>query len=345
MPLTLDALTAIRDENFAEDVPIDLTVMQNWTEDQAHNYFVSGGKDKPAADDDLVLDDDDLAPDAAATPQPGDLVLDGDDDDEEPVFQQGGGDVSMVAKEADKETERADLEAKSRGGAPTAAAPTGSDLPEGAGAPASDGRPVAKAVLVGDSGVGKTSLMRRFTQDLYSENTKATIGVDLQTRTVEIAGRPAGSTLNLQLWDTAGQEQFASLTASFFRNAHAVILSYDVHSPGSFSALQKWMMEVDRHAPAEVVKAIVGLKADGNAAHTAVAEAEAAAFAAKHGALCARCSARDGGDAVTQIFRALAERLVKNGFDPDGTKRRGSQGGVKLGGRASAAKAKKGGCC
>ena len=86
-------------------------------------------------------------------------------------------------------------------------------------------------------------------------------------------------------------------------------------------------------------------RADGNAAHTAVAEAEAAAFAAKHGALCARCSARDGGDAVTQIFRALAERLVKNGFDPDGTKRRGSQGGVKLGGRASAAKAKKGGCC
>jgi GTPase SAR1 family protein len=70
----------------------------------------------------------------------------------------------------------------------------------------------------------------------------------MQTREVRLPG--GGKTLNLQLWDTAGQEQFAALTASFFRNAHAVVLAYDVHAPSSFAALQRWMMEVDRHARA-----------------------------------------------------------------------------------------------
>ena len=184
-------------------------------------------------------------------------------------------------------------------------------------------------------------MMHASTQDCFREANKATIGVDLQMRTV---GVPGGRTINLQLWDTAGQEQFASLTSNFFRNAHGVVLAYDVHSPPSFAALARWMVEVDRHAPAEVVKSVVGLKADGGVAHTAVAEAEAAAFAAKHGALCARCSARDGAN-VTQLFEALAEKVVRNGFDPDGTRRRGgAPAGVKLGGKGGGASKKKG-CC
>ena len=114
-----------------------------------------------ASAEDLVLDETDLRPSVALE---GDLVLEGDDLDgvEQPVFQSGG-DASMVAKEADKETEVHSLEAKGRGSAGAAASREG-EAPEGAGEPAADGRPVAKAVLVGDSGVGKTSLMMRFTQ-------------------------------------------------------------------------------------------------------------------------------------------------------------------------------------
>ena len=74
------------------------------------------------------------------------------------------------------------------------------------------------------------------------------------------------------------------------------------------------MVEVDRHAPAEVVKSVIGLKADADAPPPAVSEAEAAAFAAKHGALCGRCSARDDTH-VTELFSAVAEKLVRNGFD------------------------------
>ena len=353
MPLTLEKLEEIQAENFAEDVAIDVGAMQHWSEEEAHEYFSTGGEKKPTAS---TAAPDPIAPGSPSTVAHGDdLTLDDEDLDgcPQPVFQQGGGDTSMVAKEADKETDRSGLEAPAskRGGGMSAVAPPPASAdfaqPEGAGEAASDGRPVAKAVLVGNSGVGKTSLMLRFTQDLFRENSRATIGVDLQTRAVQIGS--SGKTLNLQLWDTAGQEQFASLTASFFRNAHAVLLAYDVHDKASFAALQRWMVEVDRHAPAEVVKSIVGLKADGDNAATAVVEAEAATFAAKHGALCARCSARDGAH-VTPLFEELAAKVVRNGFDADGTRaaRRASKGGggsgVKLGAKSGGGK-KKGGCC
>ena len=247
--------------------------------------------------DDLVLDEDDLAPAPAASLPAVHTEGNDDDDDgdacEQPIFQTGGGDASMIAKEADKETAGAStqLEAPPSTGAGGASPPP--DGPASTDAATAGGRPTAKAVLVGDSGVGKTALLTRFAQDIYREASKATIGVDLHTREVALPGGKGG--VNMQLWDTAGQEQFHSMTTSYFRQAHAVVLVYDVHSTASFGALSKWMVEVDRHAPAEVVKMIVGTKTDGVAGHTtAVSEAEAAAFASKHGALCERCSAKEG---------------------------------------------------
>lgn len=285
---------------------------------------------------DIVLDDEDLefAP-AGAPATDTDLVLDDDDlDAPQPVFQTGLGDTSMVAKEADKETagSAAGLEAPSRAsGASAHAIDTAS----------SDGKPTAKVVLVGNSGVGKTSLLVRFSQDLFRDAGRpATVGVDLHTREVAL---DSGSTLSLQLWDTAGQEQFNALTTSYFRNAHAVVLAYDVHEPASFAALNRWMLDVDRLAPAEVVKVIVGLKCDAGAgAATAVSTAEATEFAQKHGALSERCSAKQGTGIFT-LFEHLGEKLVRSGFDPDGTRarRRSSKAGLAGGAKGK----KKAGCC
>jgi small GTP-binding protein len=143
------------------------------------------------------------------------------------------------------------------------------------------------------------------------------------------------NTLSLQLWDTAGQEQFHALTSSYFRQAHAVILAYDVHSPSSFASLQRWVDEVDRHAPAEVVKLVIGTKCDGGGGGV-VSEEEAQAFASKHGALCQRCSAKDG-NGVFALFEALAAKVVRNGFNPDGR--------LSIGRKQGQAKKKKGGCC
>ena len=126
---------------------------------------------------------------------------------------------------------------------------------------------------------------------------------------------------------------------------------YDVTSPQTFAALERWMMQVDRHAPAEVVKLVVGLKADGGpSAPTPVSAADASAFASKHGALCERCSAKEGLN-VTSLFEAMADKLVRSGFDVDGARaKRGSAaaGGGGKGLRAAkgaGAKNKKGGCC
>ena len=357
MPLDLATLEALRADEFADDVPIDETKMRTWTEAQATAFFASGGTEEPSApieastaDDDLIIDGDDVLPaEADVVPEPAmpaeltttdaasAVVITGDDI-EQPVFQTGGGDTSMVAKEVDKETEQSGLEAPpSSVVTPTAASPP----PPSVATKAADGRTSAKAVLVGDSGVGKTALMMRFSQDLFQTNSKATIGVDLHTRDVPLPA--GGGNLSLQLWDTAGQEQFASLTSSYFRQAHCVVLAYDVHNPSSFKALAKWMTEVDRHAPAEVVKLVVGTKCDSGSGATAVSEDEAAAFATKHGAICERCSAKDGIH-ITELFSQVAVRIVRNGFDHTG-----NRAAAKAAGRASiqvhGGKFKKKGCC
>ena len=129
-------------------------------------------------------------------------------------------------------------------------------------ATAADGRPVAKAVLVGDSGVGKSpSLMVRFCQDLFHESTRATIGVDLQTRAVQLDR--AACTVQMQLWDTAGPGAVCIAHVELLSQCACGRARLRLHSPTSFASLSRWMVEVDRHAPAEVVKSVVGLKADG----------------------------------------------------------------------------------
>lgn len=78
--------------------------------------------------------------------------------------------------------------------------------------------------LLGNAGVGKTCLVRRFTQGLFPPGQGATIGVDFMIKTVEVDGER----IKLQLWDTAGQERFRSITQSYYRSAHALILVYDI---------------------------------------------------------------------------------------------------------------------
>jgi len=279
------------------------------------------------AEDDLVLGDDEFQGEGAVIggdliidDDGGDLVLDDDDllADAPPVFQSDGGGregIRMEVQEADKETAGGDcvIEAGSASG------PGSSVGPSCYGAPVAEAETgnASKVVVVGNSGVGKTSILLRFAQDYYSGTNRSTIGVDLHSRPVRLAN---GSTLQMQLWDTAGQEQFASLTASYFRSAHAVVLVYDVTSPQSFAALPRWMQEVDRRAPVEVVKVVLGAKCDQV---STVGEVEAVAFAARHGARCERCSAKDATN-VREIFERLAEQIYKAGFDTENGSRKGA---------------------
>ncbi|KAK4302129.1 hypothetical protein Pmani_025737 [Petrolisthes manimaculis] len=116
-----------------------------------------------------------------------------------------------------------------------------------------------KVVLIGNAGVGKTCLVRRFTQGLFPPGQGATIGVDFMIKTVEIEGEK----IKLQIWDTAGQERFRSITQSYYRSAHALILVYDISSQPTFDCLPDWLREIEQYASCKVLRVLVGQQSWG----------------------------------------------------------------------------------
>merc|ERR1719231_1596660 len=96
-----------------------------------------------------------------------------------------------------------------------------------------------KVIILGDSGVGKTSLMNQYVHKRFSNQYKATIGADFLTKEVMIDDK----LVTLQIWDTAGQERFQSLGVAFYRGADACILVYDITNPKSFDHLDSWRDE------------------------------------------------------------------------------------------------------
>jgi Ras-related protein Rab-1A len=115
-----------------------------------------------------------------------------------------------------------------------------------------------KLVLIGDSGVGKSSLLMRFSDDLYSENYISTIGVDFRFRTVNVNNK----VIKLQIWDTAGQERFRSITSAYYRGADAVLICYDVTNAESFDHVEEWISELFNVGNSDIIKLIIGNKAD-----------------------------------------------------------------------------------
>lgn len=115
-----------------------------------------------------------------------------------------------------------------------------------------------KLLLIGDSGVGKTSLLFRFSDDAYTPTFISTIGIDFKIKTIELKGKR----IKLQIWDTAGQERFHTITTSYYRGAMGIMLVYDITNAKSFDNIQKWLRNIDEHANEDVVKMIVGNKCD-----------------------------------------------------------------------------------
>ncbi|ESZ99446.1 GTP-binding protein SAS1 [Sclerotinia borealis F-4128] len=119
--------------------------------------------------------------------------------------------------------------------------------------------PTLKILLIGPSGAGKSALLIRYCDDQFdSESSTATIGVDFKLKTLSIHGSP----YRLNLLDTAGQERFRTLSNSYYRGAHAVILVYDVTNRESFNSMGRWIEEAEGNAVEGCVFWVVGTKCD-----------------------------------------------------------------------------------
>ena len=117
---------------------------------------------------------------------------------------------------------------------------------------------LVKLLLIGDSGVGKSCLLLRYSEQKFQTSFITTIGIDFKIRTVELDGKR----VKLQIWDTAGQERFRTITAAYYRGAHGVLLVYDVTDETSFSNVRNWMRNIESHASEGVAVALIGNKAD-----------------------------------------------------------------------------------
>jgi len=115
-----------------------------------------------------------------------------------------------------------------------------------------------KLLLIGDSGVGKSCLLLRFSDDSFTPSFITTIGIDFKIRTIDLEGKR----IKLQIWDTAGQERFRTITTAYYRGAMGIMLVYDVTNEKSFENIKNWIRNIDEHASSDVEKMILGNKCD-----------------------------------------------------------------------------------
>jgi len=115
-----------------------------------------------------------------------------------------------------------------------------------------------KVVLIGDSGVGKSNLLSRFTRNEFNLETKSTIGVEFATRSIQADGK----TIKAQIWDTAGQERYRAITSAYYRGAVGALLVYDIAKNVTFKNVERWLTELRENAANNIVIMLVGNKSD-----------------------------------------------------------------------------------
>ncbi|KAI8054198.1 GTP-binding protein [Gilbertella persicaria] len=174
-----------------------------------------------------------------------------------------------------------------------------------------------KLVLIGDSGVGKSNLLSRFTMSLcllktneFNLESKSTIGVEFATKNIEIEKR----SIKAQIWDTSGQERYRAITGAYYRGAVGALVVYDITRRNSFQNVSHWLKELRDHADQNIVIMLVGNKVDLSETSRAVTTEEGADLAEKDGFLFMETSALDATNvdsAFEKVFTTIFENLPK----------------------------------
>ncbi|ONH67638.1 GTP-binding protein ypt3 [Cyberlindnera fabianii] len=170
-----------------------------------------------------------------------------------------------------------------------------------------------KIVLIGDSGVGKSNLLSRFTRNEFNLDSKSTIGVEFATRTLEIEGKK----VKAQIWDTAGQERYRAITSAYYRGSVGALIVYDISKSESYESVSKWLKELKDHADENVVIELVGNKSDLDHLR-AVPTEEASHFSAENQLLFTEASALNADNvdlAFQQLIKSIYGMVSKHQFD------------------------------
>ncbi|KAF3795487.1 Ras-related protein [Nymphaea thermarum] len=160
-----------------------------------------------------------------------------------------------------------------------------------------------KIVLIGDSGVGKSNILSRFTRNEFCLESKSTIGVEFATRTLQIDGK----TVKAQIWDTAGQERYRAITSAYYRGAVGALLVYDITKRQTFDNVQRWLRELRDHADSNIVIMMAGNKSDLKHLR-AVSEEDGQVLAEKEGLSFLETSALEAVN-VEQAFQTILTEI------------------------------------
>lgn len=168
-----------------------------------------------------------------------------------------------------------------------------------------------KLLLIGDSGVGKSCLLLRFSDNSYTDSFISTIGVDFKIRTLHLDDK----VVKLRIWDTAGQDRFRTLTSSYYRGAHGIIIVYDATDMESFHNVKSWLGEIEKFASENVNKILVGNKCD-LVSKKVVETKMAQELADSLGIPLLETSAKDSinvDEAFTRMAKDIKERMALSG--------------------------------
>ncbi|CAI8591068.1 unnamed protein product [Vicia faba] len=201
-----------------------------------------------------------------------------------------------------------------------------------------------KVVLIGDSGVGKSNLLSRFTKNEFSLESKSTIGVEFATRSIKVDDK----VIKAQIWDTAGQERYRAITSAYYRGAVGALLVYDVTRHVTFENVERWLKELRDHTDTNIVVMLVGNKADLRHLR-AVSTEDSTAFAEREHTFFMETSALESlnvenafTEVLTQIYRVVSKKALEIGDDPAALPKGRT---IDVGSRDDVSAVKKSGCC
>ena len=163
-----------------------------------------------------------------------------------------------------------------------------------------------KVLLLGDTDVGKSSLILRYTEEAFNSKLVNSIGVDFKMKKKEIDGK----IIKVQIWDTAGHERFRSITYSYYRGANAIIIVFDITDKKSFLSITEWLKQIEKHAKENVFKFLVGNKSD-LAEERKVTFEEAKEYADKHDLPYIETSAKEGIN-INELFESSIKSFLSS---------------------------------